>query len=396
MRIETDASPSSRLAFADLLRGLAAFLVMLGHYTILYLDSPAVVAALTNAEPAQTTPLPQVIVTAYATLDVAATGVAVFFLISGFVIPLSLEGSGIGGFFIKRLMRIYPTFWVALALNVAALFVSSAWWHKPVEHGMADYISNAALLTEFSSRHFDIPSVMWTLQIEMKFYLLAPLFYLAIRRGIVWALLVWALGVVAAYWLATAGCAGDVGTCWGHRGPIVYVAWEAMYISYMLIGSVIYAHYRGAVATPAALGLIAVIFGCFVASFFLSPLIGAARGTLPAYVWGIAIFGGCYLLRSRIRLTPLFRFLADISYPLYVVHPLVGYVTMRILMALGLPYLAAMPVALGLALGLAWLIHIYVEEPTMALGKRLARRLAPRQADRALGPPASPRRPVAS
>jgi peptidoglycan/LPS O-acetylase OafA/YrhL len=377
-RPATDAAQSGaggRLAFADLLRGIAAFIVMVGHFTILYLTAPAVVALLTNSEPAAAGYVPEFIKTLYDRVDLAATGVAVFFLISGFVIPLSLERATTVAFIIRRFLRIYPTFWVALALNVAALFLSAWYWSKPVEHTLGDYVANAALTTELSARHFDIPSVMWTLQIEMKYYLLAPLFFFAIRRDKVFALLAWGVGVVGLYWLALAGCDGDTATCWGRRGPVVYVAWEAMYLTYMLIGSVIYAHYRQRVSAPVTLGLVAALFGCFLVSFHLSPLVGAAQHTLMAYVWGFMIFGAFYLFRDRIVLRQPFRFLADISYPLYVVHPLVGYACIRLLTVAGVPYLAALAIAVALVMGLATLIHRWVEKPSIELGARIAKRL---------------------
>ena len=70
------------------------------------------------------------------------------------------------------------------------------------------------------------------------------------------------------------------------------------------------------------------------------------------------------------RLTAPFRFLANISYSLYVIHPIAGYVTMRLLTAEGLPYLAAFAIALAFVIGIASSMHVYVEAPTIALGKR--------------------------
>jgi peptidoglycan/LPS O-acetylase OafA/YrhL len=90
-------------------------------------------------------------------------------------------------------------------------------------------------------------------------------------------------------------------------------------------------------------------------------------------MWGLIIFASAYLLRDRITLTRPFRFLADISYSLYLVHPLLGYVTMRLLMASGVPYLIAFPVALSLVIGLATLMYLYVEAPLIAVGKRLSK-----------------------
>jgi peptidoglycan/LPS O-acetylase OafA/YrhL len=65
---------------------------------------------------------------------------------------------------------------------------------------------------------------------------------------------------------------------------------------------------------------------------------------------------------------------ADISYSLYLIHPLIGYVTMRLLIYAGLPYVAAFAVALPLviAIAIASAMHFYAEAPLIALGKRLS------------------------
>ena len=311
----------------------------------------------------------------WAALDLSFIGVAVFFLISGFVIPLSLERSSVRGFFIKRLARIYPTYWIALALGVGALFLSAAYWNRPGIHRPGDYIANAALVTEWSGQ-LDIISVAWTLQIELKFYLLAPLFAWCIARRSTAALLIWGVGVAVLYWLAVRGCTGPAIECWGSRGPIVYVAWEAMYLTFMLIGSVIYAHYSGRISALQALGIGAAMGACFVFSLLHSHQEALSVDIVRNYAIGLLIFVGAYTARRWLRLTRSLRFLADISYPLYVVHPLVGYVCMRLLMAQGAPYGLALLVALPLAIILATLIHRFIETPSMALGQRLTRSVA--------------------
>lgn len=368
-----DQSTSERLAFADVLRGLAAPTVVLGHFIVLYLQAPQVVARITMGEPIQPTAFPAAIDALYSIFNLPGIGVAVFFLISGFVIPLSLDGATIRAYLLKRLLRIFPTYWVALAIGVAATIVSAAFWSKPVTHTAIDYFANTFLIADFFGR-LDIISVMWTLQIEVKFYLLAPLFHASLRKGSLWRVLLWGGGVVAAYWIAISGCESrDVAACWGHLGFISRFSWEASFITYMLIGSVLYAHYRRSITFGKAAFGVAFLLACFAAAVPLSsaPALGAVYGL--AFLWGFLIFLPAYFFRDRIKLTRPFQFLADISYPLYVVHPLLGYVAMRLMMAAGLPYIIAFPAALMLVTGVAVAIHVYIEAPSIALAKRLAR-----------------------
>ena len=54
----------------------------------------------------------------------------------------------------------------------------------------------------------------------------------------------------------------------------------------------------------------------------------------------------------------MLKFLANISYPLYVVHPLVGYALMRVMIAWNAPYPLALATALVVVVLLAWVIHV--------------------------------------
>jgi len=95
---------------------------------------------------------------------------------------------------------------------------------------------------------------------------------------------------------------------------------------------------------------------------------------VPAnYGYALVVFSLCYLWRERFRAVRVLDFFAAVSYPLYLVHAVSGYVVMHILMDRGLPYLAAAPLALVVILCAATVLHYAVELPTASLGKRLGR-----------------------
>jgi peptidoglycan/LPS O-acetylase OafA/YrhL len=367
------SASGERLAFADLLRGLAALVVVLGHYTILYLTQPDIIALLTAGEPLTASSVPQSLAPVLDLFNLPSIGVAVFFLISGFVIPLSLEGTDTRSYFLKRFLRIFPTYWIALAIAVAVIFVSATIWSKPIPQTGTDYISNTLLLANAFSRP-DILSVAWTLQIEIKFYVLAPFIYLALKRRALLPVLLCGVSVVGVYWNATALCDNVHIACWDHYRFGSRMLWfDAMFIVFMLIGSIFFAHYRKLLPTWQAIAGVLFLFGCYQASVGASPLPFIAHDRRLPYMLGLTIFASIYVLRDRVNLTRPFRFLADISYSLYLVHPLLGYVTMRLLMAYGVPYMLAFPVALALVIGLATLMYQIVEAPLIALGKRLSK-----------------------
>ena len=98
-----------RLIFANQSRGLAALSVVGSHWVGVYFGSPDSVAAAT-ATPLETGPVPALFgVFAQPWFNFSPFGVALFFLISGLVIPISLDNHNRAGFTLARALRIFPT-----------------------------------------------------------------------------------------------------------------------------------------------------------------------------------------------------------------------------------------------------------------------------------------------
>jgi peptidoglycan/LPS O-acetylase OafA/YrhL len=117
-------------------------------------------------------------------------GVDIFFVISGFVIPLALYRSNFGpsqvpSFLKRRFVRLYPAYFVAGALAVGLWFISS--W-LPGFRGTAPELSfpylftNATLTCEFFGQPWIIP-VFWTLAIEAQYYVLVALCFPLLRHA---------------------------------------------------------------------------------------------------------------------------------------------------------------------------------------------------------------------
>jgi peptidoglycan/LPS O-acetylase OafA/YrhL len=219
----------------------------------------------------------------------------------------------------------------------------------------------------------DILSVAWTLQIEIKFYLLAPFIYLALKRRMIVPVLLCGLAIAGVFWNATVLCDNVHIACWDHYRFGARMLWfDCMFIIYMLIGSVFYALYRRLIPTWQGIAGIIFLFACYQVAVSTTPLPFITLDRRLPYIWGLIVFAGTFLVREKVSLTRPFRFVADISYSLYLIHPLIGYVTMRLLIYAGLPYVAAFAVALPLVIAIASAMHFYAEAPLIALGKRLS------------------------
>ena len=100
---------AGRIEYANTLRGWAAVCVLAQHYFAVYWLSPPAVGDLLHVPPDK----PAVPVLAHwltfsPHFDFGAFGVALFFLVSGFVIPFSLKNAGFLSFLVARFFRSMP------------------------------------------------------------------------------------------------------------------------------------------------------------------------------------------------------------------------------------------------------------------------------------------------
>lgn len=351
-----------KLVFAHQLRGIAALLIVITHYFGVYYGAQGVIAGLTASPDLHLVAPAWVPYMDFPYLK-GPFGVAVFFLISGFVIPFSLRKQRGAGFLLARALRIYPTYIACLMLGLLAVSLSACYWQLPFPPDWARIAANALLVHNLAN-FGTYDAVNWTLAIELKFYLLAALCAPALvqRKPAVLALVAAAIigvGLLQPHLTALQPFLGALST-------------DLNYVVFMLIGVLFYQHYQG-LLTSAGLAGGALLL---LAAFLLAWRIGPQRDQVPVlaeyYVYALIVFGACYALRERFRPVHVLDFLADISYPLYAVHPLLGYVMLKLLMQHGLPFGPAVCITLASAVALAWLLHRVVETPCTAWGKKLA------------------------
>ena len=96
MKTTNHRGMNERLAFIDILRGVSSFAVAIGHLLFQFFLAPMEYSQVIMALPTQAVVFPNWLNTvALIGPALSATSVAVFFLISGFVIPFTLEKSSI-------------------------------------------------------------------------------------------------------------------------------------------------------------------------------------------------------------------------------------------------------------------------------------------------------------
>ncbi|MVT09221.1 acyltransferase family protein [Chitinophaga tropicalis] len=148
----------------SLLRGLAVLLVCLCHFGLPFAENNALAGMFDSFH------------------EYGKYGVQVFFVISGFVIPLSMDKAGYqiryyGKFLFKRAARLHPPYLAALVITLLVVALSNKVKHEPFPENP---------LTIFQSLFYihapDNNPVFWTLKIEAEYYLFIGLFFIILQR----------------------------------------------------------------------------------------------------------------------------------------------------------------------------------------------------------------------
>lgn len=305
LRVKGVGVANTRVAEIDLFRFLAAIAVVIFHYAFRGFA----------ADDLSIMPYPLL-------SDIARygyLGVDLFFIISGFVIFMTASSGSAKRFFISRVVRLYPAFWVCCTVT---FLVTLAIGEHRFSASFGQYLANMTMMGEF----FNVPSidgVYWTLYIEIKLYalvMLLLLFGLLHRLEILlvaWLMVTVILDLFPAYALQSLLIT--------HYAPY-FVAGATFFLVYskglsVLRLAIIVASW--AVSIKHALSLIpdyeqrfgiafnSVVIGCVISLFFIALFLVVTKKMkwLSSIDW--TLFG-------------------SLTYPLYLLHENIGFMVFNL------------------------------------------------------------------
>ena len=363
---------SQKIGFANGLRGIAALSVIIGHYLGTFWKLTDAVAGLTGIVRAPVVPPVFVELVISSPVNLGAFGVALFFLISGFVIPLSFQTYGRLDFLVARFFRIYPTYWIGLSASLLVLVIGVGLQGVPFPHSAVEVLFGYLIGMRDIVFVKSVDGVVWTIEIELKFYLICALIAPWLREGslkVFW---------VPCVLLVIACTLGVVLTPSATATRLYFALLSAPYLLFMFVGVAFNFLYRGKLQAPAVglavLGMM-LMFGVAQHFNFL-----AYDAFLLSFAAAVVVFAAAMQFPNIIGSIPLIGFWADISYPLYVVHELTGYVLMEVLLARGFGSWLAIVIAFAAVTILAVGLHVTVETSSREMGRRMAMAIRGRQA----------------
>jgi peptidoglycan/LPS O-acetylase OafA/YrhL len=401
------AGTGNRLAWLDVLRGWAALCVVYNHFGFF-------VPRSLNSEVNKL-------------INPGDYGVFVFFIISGYIVPASLERRGnVRTFWISRIFRLYPLYLLAAGIAVALWAVHVGSLRGEGADPATSVLSQLLMMSNVLAGE-NVPNVVWSLSYEMIFYLLLTALFMANvhRRSGRYALAFGAAAVAIggilpqAYFTNTlasprtvalvadlvvlAGLAVAValrgvprllGAVLAALAGLLLLAfngtwlppWEALSIlALMFTGTMLYRAEQGQYPWRKAGAILVTVLGLAIAA-----------GLWHSHAWHMSaqaelIWERCYFMSISmagltfaiglffrdLRWPKILTWLGLISYSVYLLHPLLIELCRHLPWTDRhhplVPQLLFDALFLVVLIGLCSLTYLFVERPMQDAGRRLAR-----------------------
>jgi peptidoglycan/LPS O-acetylase OafA/YrhL len=311
-------------------------------------------------------------------------GVEIFFVISGFVISYSAAGVSPFVFLRRRIVRLYPSAWICATATLVTVLLLS--------RGNADTVSEYARAMTLWVQGPWIDGVYWTLGIEIIFY------------ALIFAML----------------CLGRFGSIPIALGIMTLAStafWGVLAIDRVLPGMLHVGVLHDLLASPASAFLL-LRHGCFFAlggllwlcqskgltrwrlillGFCLlsgileifdsaRPIVlpigdSPERRVIACAVWIAAVAGlATAIVYNHVfhnlfgKSAGIIKFLGLMTYPLYLLHDIIGAAVLKAASVGGASPAAALVFAMTIVLALSWAITRFLEPPLQALLRSLLSR----------------------
>lgn len=309
-----------RLLSLDGLRGLAALLVVIYHY---FFRIDEIYGISSNH------------------MDwsyLGEYGVHLFFIISGFVIFMSInQNTKSISFFISRFSRLYPTFFFAVIITFTLVYIFGL---EGREVNLIDAFLNLLMIHEYL-RIPHVDGVYWTLTIEITFYFWCFLLILLNKIHYLKFVLFVFLSISIANEIIP-----------NPYYKILNKLFFSNYVGFFLLGVLTFSLNENKSFIKNSMLITLVFIFLFLDHSFEEFIIFLALYGL----FLIGVYDSSKILRSRFLV-----FIGEISYSLYLIHQNIGYIIITKTYELGFSKISGILSAFIVSIILARLLYIFIE-----------------------------------
>ncbi len=368
-------SKDNRLSFIVFLRGTAAIIILLWHLLIMFWSRGGV-SDLWPFLTSDKSPYSSVIHTLANTLDrlnlnAGYIGVAIFFLITGFLAMASIQKYQTPGkFLLAKAIRLYPTYIVGFSITFFVIWIYTHFNNITFPYTAKDWVEQVTLIHGFIWRQPCIDQVSWTLIADIEFFVVITVLLLLkkncmkgfVKTGILLAIIAVLVSILLPKHLES----GNFDLY--YNSHILMLA--CFTTSYMLIGAALYEVFIGKGELKYSVISIIILYGCFIICCIA--YISDARIYIGSYSIVLVVFIICMMLYKGGYCQKLFAngaisLIARISYSLYIVHGLNGYILETVLYNAGASKILVFPIAALAAFVVAVLLNRFIERPVSKL-----------------------------
>lgn len=313
---------NSRILVLDSFRGLAAVSVMLFHFTFLYNSI-------------------------YNNLSIDFTfkygfyGVQLFFMISGFVIFMSLNKvTSIKDFFYKRFIRLYPTYWICLIMTTLFIVLFPLHLYSVT---LKQFLGNLTMVQGLLKID-NIDGSYWSLLPELMFYLMMTIIIkFKLHNKII---------IFSSFWLALMFFSII-------KPSLLDVLLNLRFGSFFIAGIMFYRIYNKLSSYKEH--LIILLTQLFVFLIF-NQLELSFVFLLFTILFYLFVYHKLDFFHNKIL-----SYLGAISYPLYLIHQTVGITILNYMLTIGINSYLSLFFVIVLVFLLAIIIYEFFEKPILKL-----------------------------
>lgn len=324
-----------RLEYIDAIRGVAAFVVAVSHAVDAWY--PSFQAWSIGA------------------VNLGRVGIVAFFVVSGYVVGMTLSKQTPRTFVVRRLWRLYPVYWLATAVFILALITTQ---EVTPDFSLFVILINLTMAQGFIGTQ-SILGVAWTLGIELAFYAQAT-FAKVLGRLPAVAIVGWFwLGMFAAMALSNY----YAGSHYSAVMPLMMFTASMGYALYLWEAQ----RRRLVLAQLVAAVLLVPILSWFLSAnqqttaFTVWPPVGFSA----SYLVGLGLFAVFYAVRNR-RSHNWLLWLGATSYALYLFHTTV----IMVVKGTEVPATVGIPVSLVASALIGGAVHSWIERRAINEGRR--------------------------